>query len=517
MDEKKIAVILWVKDEEYVKNQRMYLSALNIPEGYAVDIVEIRQAECRTAAYEEGRRNSDAKYKVYLDEEAVIADEKFLQRILQVFTDNALIGLIGLVGTEKIPTSGVCAWARKRVGKVIDFAGEVFEQGTISEEYSQVMAIDGFLMATQYDVPWRTDLFRTDVFWDTAQSIEYQKAGYKIAVLKQDDYSCIYNWSKKALYDVESQQKFLDEYSTDIYPLVSVVITTHNRPVFFKEALDSVLNQTYRNLEIFITDDSDNTETKELMEGYLEKDSRIIYEYHPGFDICDNWTCGQNYNNPRAVYLNWIMDDDKLLPHKISEMVDCYEQNDGIALVTSYRDLIDEDGNVIHNPDWKPFSAETARADGDSAGKQLLFTSGNYIGELTTVLLKKEYLLNGKLGFSGKEGKYMIGDYSTWLGCLQHGDLYYIAEPLSQFRMHPGQDQRNPETTLICTIGMGIEIKYAWENKIFLETPEDLERAVLGWLLLMVDAMRRVRAFKEFDSPEIENLKKFAVELLMLR
>ena len=41
MDEKKIAVILWIKDEERAKNQRMYLGALRIPEGYTMDIVEI--------------------------------------------------------------------------------------------------------------------------------------------------------------------------------------------------------------------------------------------------------------------------------------------------------------------------------------------------------------------------------------------------------------------------------------------------------------------------------------------
>lgn len=517
MDEKKIAVILWIKDEECAKNQRMYLGALNIPEGYIVDIVEIRHAECRTAAYEEGRRKSDAKYKVYLDEDAVIVDDNFLQRMLQVFASDASIGLIGIVGTEKIPTSGVCKWARKRVGKVIDFSGKAFAHGDISEKYREVLAVDGFLMVTQYDVPWRTDLFQTDVFWDTAQSIEYKKAGYKAVVLQQEDYSCIYNWDQKTLYDVESQQKFLDEYSSDIYPLVSVVITTHNRPVFFKEALESVLNQAYRNLEIFITDDSDNTETKELMENYLEKDNRIIYEYHPGFDVHDNWTCAENYNNPKAVYLNWIMDDDKMLPNKIAEMVDCYEQNDGIALVTSYRELIDEGGNVIENPEWKPFFAETTRAYGDSIGKQLLFTSVNFIGELTTVLLKKEYLKNGKLGFSGKEGNYIISDYSTWLGCLQHGDLYYIAEPLSQFRMHPGQDQRNPETMLSCVMGIGIEIKYAWEQKIYLKTSENLERAMFGWLRLMADTIRRVREFEDYNSDMIDELKKFAGELLMLR
>lgn len=62
-------------------------------------------------------------------------------------------------------------------------------------------------------------------------------------------------------------------------PLVSVVIPTYSRPGYFRQALDSVLAQTYRNLDIFITDNSKDERTKLLMEEYLAKDSRIKYEY----------------------------------------------------------------------------------------------------------------------------------------------------------------------------------------------------------------------------------------------
>lgn len=516
MDAKKIAVILWIRREENREKQRMYLRALEIPEGYTVEVVEISEGEYRTEAYELGRRKTDAKYKVYLDENAVVVDETFLTRILQLFASDELIGMIGMVGTEKIPTSGACAWANKRIGKVIDFDGRAFNMGAIEGAYHPVEAVDGFLIATQYDLPWRADLFRTDVFWDTAQSTEYRRAGYKVVVPKQEDYWCIAGWSKEKVYDVESQQKFLDEYSKDVFPLVSVVITTHNRVGYFKEALDSVLNQTYRNIEVFITDDSDNTETKELVVEYQKKDSRIIYEYHPDFDFYQNWDRGQSYDNPKAVYVNWLMDDDKFLPNKIAEMVDCYEQYDRIALVTSYRDRIDKNGKIIEGDDWQPLFQENVRVDGAAMGRSLLCSCVNNIGEPTTALMKKEYMLNGRFGFSGDEGKYLLHDYATWLHCLQYGDLYYISKPLSQFRLHAGQDQRDPATILRCVTGIGLNIKHAWEKKIYLETPDALEKAVFSWLRLMWESVLRVRAM-EFDSPDFGTVKALGSKLLMLR
>ena len=55
-DEKSIAIILWINDEEVGMKQEKYLSALHIPEGYTVELVEVTEAQFRTEAYEKGRK-----------------------------------------------------------------------------------------------------------------------------------------------------------------------------------------------------------------------------------------------------------------------------------------------------------------------------------------------------------------------------------------------------------------------------------------------------------------------------
>lgn len=59
--------------------------------------------------------------------------------------------------------------------------------------------------------------------------------------------------------DAQDQENFLDTYLQELYPLVSIIIPTYQRPEYFRIALTSAVQQTYRNLDIFITDNSHDT------------------------------------------------------------------------------------------------------------------------------------------------------------------------------------------------------------------------------------------------------------------
>ena len=499
MDEKKIAVIVYVQDEDDYKICAESLRELSCPAGYGLEVIPVVKAASRGMAYQAGMEKSNAKYKAYIDSAAWIVSERLLTEMVDIFFLHPEIGILGLSGTEIIPPNAPFWVSPARLGKWSDKDGTEHEFGAFDEPFREVQALDMYFLMTQYDVPWRTDLFNDDLFLCASQSIEFKRQGYKACVVKQEG-----TWLAYAKSDVNASlsanEHFLNEYSKDLFPLVSVVIPTWCRPEYFKIALDSVLAQTYRNLDIFITDNSPDDRTEELMQPYLEKYPWIQYEHHADYTAAQNWGTAINYNNPCAEYVNWLMDDDIFMPEKIAEMISCYLFNPGVTLVTSYRQLIDADGNLLPDKEsTAPIADQTKRFPGKFLGNQTLTQIGNFVGEPTTALIPKKLMKNGKLGWTGTEGRYLLSDVPTWLNLMEQGDVIYIRKPLSQFRQHPGQEQKGFGTIFRVMVNWAIEIRYAWERKVFLETEWDLRTAIFNWVKT---ASKNISAYQE-EKPEL--------------
>lgn len=216
MDERKIAFIICVNDELYERECVSYIERLKLPEGFVRDIVLVREAGSITTGYNGAMRESDAKYKVYLHQDVFIVYPDFIAEILKIF-ENPAIGMIGMVGAPVLGETAVM-WHGDRVGKLytnpIALAQEVV-CGEIEGTYCQVEVIDGFLMATQYDVMWREDLFQKWDFYDVSQSLEFQRQGYQVVVPNMERAWCIHDdgiWNLSNYY--EEREIFLKEYRT---------------------------------------------------------------------------------------------------------------------------------------------------------------------------------------------------------------------------------------------------------------------------------------------------------------
>lgn len=265
-------------------------------------------------------------------------------------------------------------------------------------------------------------------------------------------------------------------------PLVSIVIPTYQRPEYFAMALESVLAQTYKKLDIFITDNSHNEDTKNIIQKYLG-DERIHYEHHPDFDAVGNWQRAFDYNNPQAEYVNFLMDDDVFMPHKIKTMLDLYNSNTGISLVTSYRELIDSEGNLLPEQEWnRRLSDRPVRYSGKEVGKGILLYMKNDIGEPTTVLVCKKYLKDNYYGWNKLPIDRRISDFPCWLHLLTQGDMIYWPEPLSFMRIHDGQQQRSVECQYAGFLCWAEEIMYAWKQRKFFDTVEEYRQALANYI-----------------------------------
>ena len=233
-------------------------------------------------------------------------------------------------------------------------------------------------------------------------------------------------------------------------PKVSILMPTHNRPDYGELALQSILAQTWGNIEVVISDNSTDERTRERFAPYLARYPNIRYLRSPGLPPLENFlNC---YHNATSDYVNYLMDDDLFHPEKVARMMACMLAQPNLSLVTSFRQLIDAEGRFLAPISGTERLFETATAVGGASLGDMMLTNGqNLIGEPTTVLFRRS-MLPGHFGmFTGRQYT-TLSDVATWLALLANGDCAYLPEPMSYFRLHGGQDQRGDKIRIQANI-----------------------------------------------------------------
>lgn len=215
-DIQQICFIICTNNPIYAEECIYYINHLIVPEGIDVDILTVEEAKSMTAGYNEAMQCTKARYKVYLHHDTFIINRNFIKDCLDIFRNHPQIGMIGNIGVKTMPASGVM-WDSDRYGML--YEQHIYETKLLCNavssglQYMQVDAIDGFLMVTQYDIPWREDLFDKWDFYDCSQSMEFIRHGYQVAVPNMREPWCVHDCGFVNLkyYDIE-KEKFVAEY-----------------------------------------------------------------------------------------------------------------------------------------------------------------------------------------------------------------------------------------------------------------------------------------------------------------
>jgi hypothetical protein len=217
MNENKIDFIVAYNNERLFEECMFYINKLIVPEGWEISVLGITEGKSLTGAYNEGMQASPAKYKVYLHQDVVILNRNFLSDIIAPFRSDASVGMMGVIGGVDLPKHGYFApcW---NVGRVYCYLVACILEidNQVSPPYTEVEAIDGLMMITQYDLPWREDLFKGWDFYDASQSFEFRKAGYKVVVPYQEAAWCLHDSGYTEYHNYEeSRLIFVENYLAD--------------------------------------------------------------------------------------------------------------------------------------------------------------------------------------------------------------------------------------------------------------------------------------------------------------
>lgn len=167
-------------------------------------------------------------------------------------------------------------------------------------------------------------------------------------------------------------------------PLISVVIPTYMRPVqTLKIALNSVITQSYKNIEVIVVDDSPETyEGRDAIENYLLsiKDDRIKlikHEKNKGANVARN----TGIKNSTGEFVAFLDDDDEWMPNKLQKQCEVLNNNPDLGLVYCSTEVITMKNGMI----TKTHISE-ARHRGDIFGD---LCEKNFIGSTSCAMVRR--------------------------------------------------------------------------------------------------------------------------------
>lgn len=133
--------------------------------------------------------------------------------------------------------------------------------------------------------------------------------------------------------------------------LVSIVIPMFNTEKYISKCLDSLINQTYSNIEILVIDDGSTDSSKNIVNEYCEKDKRIKYYYQENSGVGIARNKGINLSN--GEYIVFVDSDDYVTNNFITKLVYSIKEDDIFSICGTFR--VKFDGSIEENTVKKEF------------------------------------------------------------------------------------------------------------------------------------------------------------------
>ena len=214
---------------------------------------------------------------------------------------------------------------------------------------------------------------------------------------------------------------------TKLNPLITVYITNYNYGKFIKKAINSVLNQTFRNYELIIIDDgSKDKSTKIIKQFENRRNIKVVFQKNKGLIVSNNLALRLS----KAKYIIRLDSDDWLDPHALEIMSNILERNKKISLVFPDYYEVDKNGKIIKQVRRHNFK------------KVKLFDQPAH-GACT--MIRRENLVD----IGGYDEEFSCQDgYYLWLKFIKKYMVRNVNLPLFYYRQHQSNLTNNKKKIL---------------------------------------------------------------------
>jgi hypothetical protein len=233
-------------------------------------------------------------------------------------------------------------------------------------------------------------------------------------------------------------------------PTVSVFLPSYNHARYLAESLDSILHQTYQDLEIVLADDGSTDGSPEIAEAYRSRHpDKLRVLYHPNHENRGiSATCNLAIAKSRGRYFAGASSDDIWYPNWLEMQMPMLENDPRIGMVYARSDAIDGNGELLG---WTAGD----RLPDDALG--LLLQKNSVCGP--TQLFRRECV--DRLG--AYDETLVYSDWELWIRFASHYRFCFLDRPLARYRVHDSNTSVGIPRSL--TIERNLEVLSALRSK----------------------------------------------------
>lgn len=242
--------------------------------------------------------------------------------------------------------------------------------------------------------------------------------------------------------------------------MVTIGIPNYNYGHYIIGAIESAVNQTYRNIELIIVDDCSTDNSVETIETWIKN-----YKGHKPITFIRNkknlglpGSCSVILNNTSGKYFQTLDADDILFPDKISRQVNAFNSDEICCLVYSNANIIDENGHNTGEDYLKRINYhEHAMPQGNIFKELFKF---NFI-PLPSVLINTQFAKD----IGGYDNDLQVQDYYLWLKLSEKHPVMFLPGLTASYRVH-STSMSNNEITNLSSIESVLRIKYRYYKSV---------------------------------------------------